>query len=79
MNNLNNETNYFSKKGFVKIKLEKNTLKYFSKLKKNIKHKFKNNFKNNSFEKFHKSVSFNNYPLINRRGRFVRVRDPDAP
>ena len=58
MNTIKNETNYFSKKGFVKIKLEKNTLKYFLKLKKNIKHKFKKNFKNNSFENFHKSVSF---------------------
>ncbi len=58
MDKLKSLTEEFSKKGYVKIKLQKNSLKYFNKLKKNIKIKFKNKFKKKSFEKFHESISF---------------------
>lgn len=57
MNQLKSQMNFFSKKGFVKIRLEKNTLKYYLKLKKNIEVKFKKEFKKKSFEKFHEAVS----------------------
>lgn len=48
----------FSKKGFVKIKLDKKYVNTYKDLKNLIKKKFPKSFKDNSFENFHYNVNF---------------------
>ena len=57
-NNLDKIENQFFKKGFVKANLEKKYISRYENLKKLIKKKFKARFRNNSFESFHKNISF---------------------
>ncbi len=55
----NNTFKFFEQNGFMKINLDKKYLKKYINLKQIIKKSFFRNFKKNSFEKFHRDVSFN--------------------
>ena len=48
----------FTKKGFVKIKLDKKYISAYKNLKKNIRKNFPKNFKKNKFENLHHAVNF---------------------
>ena len=48
----------FTKKGFVKIKLDKKYISAYKNLKKNIRKDFPKNFKKNKFENLHHAVNF---------------------
>tara|TARA_B100001121_G_scaffold303806_1_gene318278 strand:- start:2249 stop:2986 length:738 start_codon:yes stop_codon:yes gene_type:complete len=49
----------FTKKGFVKIKLDKKYMHSYKTLKNNIRKNFPKNFKKNKFENLHDVISFN--------------------
>ena len=48
----------FSKKGFIKIKLDKKYINTYKDLKNLVKKRFSKSFKDNSFENFHYNVNF---------------------
>ena len=48
----------FTKKGFVKIRLDKKYMSAYEKLKKNIRNDFPKNFKKDKFENLHHVVNF---------------------